>query len=234
MKAKAHPLLPKTLLILYLLVGIACLIGRLIADPLSTQLDYIFKPLLMPILAAFLLTSIRQEHYKQHFLLLIALFFAWGGDVFLMIGREGIQFLLGLGSFLIMQILYIVIFSRKKAKPALLKQKFYLALPYAAIGLGFFLLAVPKLSDDIVMMIAVFVYASALTTMAIVALNRKGAVAFANYWSVLIGASLFLASDLMIGINKFIWPNFPLAGFAIMVTYILAQYLIVNGLMKRF
>jgi uncharacterized membrane protein YhhN len=234
MKAKTSPIVQKGLLFLYLIVAIGCLIGRLIADPLSTQLDYIFKPLLMPILAAYLLLSIKQEDYKKYFILLIALFFAWGGDVFLMIGREGIQFLLGLGSFLIMQILYIIIFSKKKAQPSLLKQKFYLALPYVAIGLGFYLLAVPQLLDDSVMLIAVFVYASALTTMSILALNRKGAVPFANYWSVLIGASLFLASDLMIGINKFIWPNFPFAGFAIMTTYILAQYLIVNGLIKRF
>ncbi len=234
MKDTNNQAAPKIVLGLYLLVAIGCLIGRLLDPPLAQQLDYIFKPLLMPLLAIYLLFSVDRSDYHRHFLLLVALLFAWGGDVFLMIGRDGLLFLLGLGSFLVMQILYIIIFAKNRAKPSLLKRRPYLALPYLLIGLSFYLLSVPQLLEDSVMLIAVFVYAAALSTMAVVAMNRYGSVASSNYWSVLIGASLFLASDLMIGINKFIWQDFPFASFAIMITYISAQYLIVSGLLKKF
>ena len=43
--------------IIYIIVAIGCLIGRLLSDPLSTQLDYIFKPLLMPILVWMVFTA---------------------------------------------------------------------------------------------------------------------------------------------------------------------------------
>jgi uncharacterized membrane protein YhhN len=44
-----------------------------------------------------------------------------------------------------------------------------------------------------------------------------------------VGSLLFLASDSMIAINKFT-TEIPMAGFWIMISYILAQYLIMRGL----
>ena len=100
-------------------------------------------------------------------------------------------------------------------------------LPFLVVGASFYLLSIPKLSAKPVMLIAVFIYAVALVGMSLSALNRKGKAAWKM---VLIGSILFLISDLMIGTSKFILEGFPYSGFAIMITYIIGQYLIVKGL----
>ena len=215
--------------LLYLIAAIGCLIGRLLENPLSTQLDYIFKPLLMPLLALIVLTS-PNKTYPNKLLLLFALLFAWGGDMALMLGRDGLLFLAGLGSFLVMQILYIILFRKDWERPSFLKKKPYWMLPFLVVGSRFYLLSIPKLTEKPLMLIAVFVYAVALVSMSLSALNRKGTVAWNK---VLIGAILFLISDLMIGASKFILDDFPYSGFAIMITYISGQYLIVSGLLKN-
>ncbi len=102
-------MLKKPFAVLYFLAALGCLLGRLLESPLAEQLDYLFKPWLMPLLALHLSTSLRGNWEGRHLHLLIALIFAWGGDIALMLG-EGIYFLLGLSSFLLMQILYITLF----------------------------------------------------------------------------------------------------------------------------
>jgi uncharacterized membrane protein YhhN len=214
--------------LLYWIAGIGCLIGRLLQEPYATNLDYIFKPMLMPFLALILYTEVGKRWNRNHSHLLIALVFAFGGDMALMLG-DGIFFLLGLGSFLLMQLLYIFLFKKDWPRPSLLVRKSYLALPFAAMGISFYFLALPALIKDSVMVFAVAVYAAALVGMTLSALNRKGSVPEKAFMMTFIGALLFLASDFMIGFNQFIIKDFPYAGFAIMITYISGQWLIVKG-----
>jgi len=49
---------------------------------------------------------------------------------------------------------------------------------------------------------------------------------------VIIGALIFMLSDTMLAINKFLEP-IAYANVLIMITYIVAQYLIVSGLIKH-
>jgi uncharacterized membrane protein YhhN len=51
-----------------------------------------------------------------------------------------------------------------------------------------------------------------------------------SYLFVLIGAMTFIASDSLIAINKFAF-KIPLSDVWIMATYIIAQYLIVEGIL---
>jgi uncharacterized membrane protein YhhN len=209
----------------------ACLAGRVVPEPFATEIDFIFKPMLMPFLALFLYVEAKGKLDGNLKHLLIALLFAYGGDLALM--GKGIFFLLGLGSFLVMQILYILLFRKDWAKPSFLMKKPVWIMIFGLIGIVFYYFSYPALKTDIVMFIAVAVYAAALVSMALSALNRKGGVGEQGFQMLFIGASLFMISDLMIGVNQFIIKDFPYAGFAIMATYISGQWLIVKGYLQK-
>ena len=59
----------------------------------------------------------------------------------------------------------------------------------------------------------------------------KGMVNQTSYNLVFIGAIFFMLSDSILAANKFYQP-IPLSNISIMVTYALAQYLIVLGILK--
>jgi len=69
-------------------------------------------------------------------------------------------------------------------------------------------------------------------SMVAAAINRMDRVNKISYIAVLCGAILFVISDSLISINKFYAP-FRYSGIAIMSTYIIAQYLIIYGIVKQ-
>ncbi|GAB3711454.1 hypothetical protein GCM10027592_49060 [Spirosoma flavus] len=160
--------------------------------------------------------------------------FALLGDVFLMI-QEIDLFALGLGSFLVMQICYSRAFwldiqaSGKSIRP----RSFSLtAIPFVLYdGIFLFILKPrffldPKLTP---LWWPVVGYVFCLSLMGVLALLRKGLL---NYGWVALGAVLFILSDSAIAIDKFL---FPIAGatWLIMITYAMAQYLIVMGIVQH-
>jgi uncharacterized membrane protein YhhN len=86
---------------------------------------------------------------------------------------------------------------------------------------------------DIVLKIAVFVYMVALLGMSAMALNRYKTVSKASFNLVFYGSVLFVISDSLIAIDKFLTP-IPNDRIFIMSTYIAAQYLIMRGILKQF
>jgi len=82
------------------------------------------------------------------------------------------------------------------------------------------------------MILPVMAYMAILIGMNIAALNRYKKVNDRSFWLVMLGALLFLISDSILAINKFdhLINN---AGVYIMFTYLLAQYLIVQGTLSR-
>jgi uncharacterized membrane protein YhhN len=172
------------------------------------------KPLLMPLLMllAFKLNVIDRNLY-------IALFFSLLGDISLMFGGE-LYFMLGLGSFLLAHIFYILLF---RGQFKLLK-----ALPFAAATISYFLFI--KSGIDKNLLIPVAIYCMTITLMAIFAACRK--TNHSSYYLVLIGSILFVVSDSLIAFNKFYAP-LPASSFWVMSTYGLAQFLIVLGWSKK-
>ena len=68
--------------------------------------------------------------------------------------------------------------------------------------------------------------------MGIFALLRRGWTVDKSFIMVYSGALLFIMSDAMIAINKFMSPIIQ-AGLLIMATYIVAQFLIVKGILAH-
>ena len=156
-------------------------------------------------------------------LFLIALFFAFLGDTFLLSDN---YFLHGLGSFLIMQVLYAICFFKQFDR--LTKTKI---MGVVAISLLLALMLyqlVPKLDEDV--LIPVIIYSLTIGLMAIAAVSRVDQGS--QYKMVLGGVISFLISDSLLGLNKF-GDGFEVAGLLVMLTYIIAQYLIVKGYLRH-
>jgi len=198
-------------------------------------MSHIFKPAIMVWVGFYFLMFSKHVEKKVVRLALAAFVFSWFGDVLLMFGGKGfIYFMLGLFSFLLAQIFYIFLFIRtiqSSERGFFLKSKPFWLLPYLVYGAGIYILLFNHL--DVVMKISVLVYMTALLSMSALALNRFGAVRRVSFVHVFAGSVLFMVSDTLIALNKFLVPV-PHEGILIMSTYMLAQYFIMTGLLKQY
>ena len=198
---------------------------------------YVSKVLLMPLLVLYLFS--RTKKVKDFKFIYLALFFSWWGDIFLMFPRDEtvpekakMLFIFGLISFLIAHINYIIYFVsevKNKPKVTVIVEKPYLILFFILYGILFLRILYPGLG---IMKLPVTIYGIIIISMLIAAFNRKNIVTDSSFYYVFAGAFIFLFSDSCIAINLFYQP-FELARMVIMVTYIIAQYLIITGVIKN-
>jgi uncharacterized membrane protein YhhN len=198
-------------------------------------LDYLCKPLIMISIGSyFLLNSKNLEKNIERFAL-FAFLFSLFGDTFLMFTDKGmIFFMLGLASFLVAQVAYIVLFLstiKIYGKRPFLRKNLIWLIGYLVYGFGVYFLLFNHL--DNVLKIAVFIYMCALLGMSAMALNRFKTVHSASFFLVFTGSILFVISDSLIALDKFLTP-IPNDRLLIMLTYIAAQYLIMRGILKQF
>lgn len=215
-------------LFLHLIFAIIVLVelsGRFLDN---INLEYMVKPLIMIWVAIYFMIFKRKKTFVLP--VLLAFFFSWLGDIFLMFsGKNELFFFAGVGGFFCAQLTYIYTFttySEKGGKGYLQKNPLLVLVFLAYLG-GILILLFPGLEG--MMKPIIIVYALSLIGMSMMALNRMGRVGRRSYLLVFVGSILFLLSDSMIALNKF-YAEFWLAGFWIMITYIAAQYLIMRGL----
>ena len=184
------------------------------------------KALLLPTLLLFYTQQLQKPWSAFQKGIILALGLSFLGDVLLIRGNEPLFFMTGLAAFLGAQLTYTRTFLRNEGtKPGLLRTQPWWAVPVLALGTGIYVYLFPGLGD---MWLPVLVYVLAISAMVLAVVNRlpwSGPVA--GRW-LLAGALCFLLSDALLAINKFGAP-FPLAGFGVMLTYILAQYALVKG-----
>lgn len=218
----------RTTLLLHLLFAMIVLVelsGRFLD---KIQLEYMVKPLIMIWIAVFFLIHKKKSTFTVP--VLLAFFFSWLGDIFLMFSdKSEMFFFAGVGGFFCAQITYIYTFTRysEKGGRGYLQSHPWLGiffLAYVAVILFFLFPGLEGMMKPIIVL-----YAISLMLMSMMALNRKHRVGERSYLLVFLGSLLFLLSDSMIALNKF-YSEFWLAGFWIMITYISAQYLIMRGL----
>lgn len=189
------------------------------------------KSLIIPLLIWLYLRFVRGHWNRFHSMIIIALIFSWIGDITLQLTQfQESFFLVGLGSFLITQLIYMVAFFITPGKNTLFFRKIYLLIPVALYGWGILWLLSAGLGD---MKLPVTVYTVVILSMLLAAVNREKKVNRQSFLLVLAGAILFVLSDSMIAINKFSQP-FELARIAILSSYFTAQYLIALGCARQF
>ena len=181
------------------------------------------KPLILISLLLYYLKSTN----KRSTLYTGAVLFSLLGDV-LLISNTELNFMLGLASFLIAHILYIVMVM-KSAETSSFKNKVKSVVPFVILGFGLLYFLKDTLGE---MLIPVTIYAFVISMFGTVSLlnyiNKKSNKAL----TLLLGALFFMLSDSVLAINKFQESNavYPVV---VMITYITAQYLICSYKLKE-
>lgn len=206
----------------YVLVGVLNVIAEATSNGDGVLMT---KPLLMPLLLAWLIVAAWGRWSAPLRWLAVGLVFAWAGDLFLL-GEGDLSFLLGLAAFLLMQVCYLVAFLRVPG-PGLVRAWKIALVPYVALWVLLVVLVWPGAGD---LRIPVLVYSGVIIAMAVGALDLVLRLPQALAWRVAAGALLFVVSDALIALTSF-GPMTASRGTSalIMATYIAAQGLIVTG-----
>jgi len=182
---------------------------------LSTELSFSWLYKIVPLVILVIGVVInRTATNRKH--LIIALFLSACGDILLDIN----YFMFGVGAFLLAQLCYATIFIGSW-------QGFTTRWPGSFALVAFMLvmlfLLLPNLGD---LQLPVIAYLIAIGLMGLAAMQSSQVF----YWSVL-GAIIFIASDSLIAVDKFLYP-IPMRSYWVMITYYLAQWMLITGLLN--
>lgn len=186
----------------------------------QSELHFIFKPLTIAIAIIFVAARAINMGARARFnhLLIAALLASLAGDVFLML--PGNFFIPGLASFLLAHLFYIALFSLGfpwlPSRVALLCTLGIGAAMYGWVWGG---LTGPALK------LAVGIYITVIALMAAQAIGRAKLQADMASKMVAMGACIFMLSDALIAIDRFVAP-IPRASLWVLSSYYLAQVLI--------
>jgi uncharacterized membrane protein YhhN len=211
----------RTLLVAFAVAGLANLAANATGGGLAELLT---KPLLMPLLAAYLWRAAADRGGRADRRVLAALAFSTGGDVALLADGTG-WFIAGMAFFLTAHLCYVAAFTRAGAATALRRP------PLLAVPIGYAVLAVAALAwmwgglTEAGLALPIAGYAVALATMA--------STAAAHGWRIGLGGALFLASDLLIAAGVAGVANLPGPPIWVMASYLAGQALLVTGWAAR-
>lgn len=221
----------KVLITLFFLVAVGNLISHMFA---MDWLEYATKPFLMILLLLIFTSGCKDQKSAPFRLTVIALLFSWLGDIFLLFQTMNENlFIFGLISFLIAHVFYIIDYRKLRLET----EKYNKSRTFINVRIIFLLMVGIALYSVLFnhigdLKIPIFIYTLVIITMAITAVQRKGRTGDKSFLLVYFGALLFIMSDSMIAIDKFIEPIIY-GRVLIMSTYILAQYLIIQGILKH-
>jgi uncharacterized membrane protein YhhN len=190
--------------------------------------DIFLKPILIPLLGFGVYFHPKFPLRKT---LLKALLFAWIGDVILLFADIAeIYFIVGLISFLISHLFYCILFNKQTKTHSERNKAVFLigSLAIAIYLIGMITFLLPTLGN---LEIPVIVYASVISTMLLFAFSGFLAWDKPGNSYIFLGAVFFVISDSILAVNKFSTP-IERSPFFIMLTYLVAQYLIVIGILK--
>ncbi len=216
----------RTVLIFFVAVSLGELLSGIVG---SRELHLICKPLIMVVLGIYYWIA---SSGNRSTVVVSALFFSFAGDTALMFeSSDSLFFIAGLIAFLISHVLYILAYRQHQRDDAASDalqgiQKLRFAFPVVLAGTGLVVVLYPVLGD---LKFPVMIYALVMVIMVLNALFRLGRTSAKSFQLVVAGAVAFMVSDSLLAINKFLTPV-DHADLLIMGTYILAQFLIVEGL----
>lgn len=209
----------------FLFITICYFVGMAAGNDL---MQMIFKPLLISSLLSYFIISTKNIASPFKKWVVGALVFSIAGDILLMFANANeLYFLLGLSAFLIAHIFYIICFHKIKMEENI-EGKWQWAIVVVIYYFLIISILMPHLGE---MKIPVLVYGLVISFMLLVAMhlydlpNNK----IARY--ILTGALFFVVSDSVLAVNKFYKP-FAASGWLIMITYIAAQYLLTEGMIR--
>lgn len=209
-------------LILFIIISLAHLASEAWR---SSAASYITKPLLMPALAMYYVTSAAQPNP----LLIAAIVCGWLGDIFLLIPDPQSTrryFKAGLVAFLLGHVLYIAVFAAYLPRMESLPLWGWAAVAvYVGAGAVGYRLIVPHAGK---MLPAIIAYIIIIVLMGASTVIPLGSVSTAGAFTAMAGAFVFMVSDTLNAYNRFV-REIPLERLYTMGTYLVGQFLLVQG-----
>lgn len=195
------------------------------ANPRAHQARILTKPLLMPTLAASLITNPKAANSPLRTSTLVAQAGGWGGDLALM-GDGPENFVLGSSSFAVGHAAYISGFLSNRSKTPRRGPKAVAAL-WATTSPGM-IFGASKQDKRLGPTIAG--YSAMLASTVAAATQLDPALPKSARRATLLGAGLFMLSDSILGTRKFLLKNPPhRLESAVMATYTAAQFMLSEG-----
>lgn len=181
-----------------------------------------------PLLKVFPLLVLFSAAYSQlsgniRLLGLVAIVLCACGDVLLTQSIEQ-SFVYGLGAFVVGHIFYLIAFLQFANKRFIIA-KLVMAIIVLCITIGLAMIILPVTEN---LLIPVSIYVGIITSMVVAAI-----FAWSKSMLHIGGAIIFMISDTILAWNMFLVP-LPYASIGIMLTYYVAQFCIVAGLIKLF
>ncbi|MEM7360996.1 MAG: lysoplasmalogenase [Pseudomonadota bacterium] len=197
--------------LLLILIGVSATLA-IIAQHQQEAVFMALKPL-TTILIIILAWRVGSEQPREHVnIMLVALVFCLLGDVFLL--RED-YFVFGLSAFLVAHLLFAWIFTRLATVPSWSLPSLLSMLALLAISIVYFRYLMPHLGE---LLIPVAAYILCIMFMCWQAIRVQLSWRNPGSMAVAIGALLFVFSDSIIALNKFLMP-FELSGLVILSSY---------------
>ena len=228
----------KSLITLFAMLFVTASLVNLVALSYGNNLvASIAKPLLMPFLALTAYFWLKENDVpwsKLSASLISALAFGTIGDIFLMFSGKGF-FIAGMAAFFAGHVCYSFVLLKllKGRKPSgNMRDLGIVAVAVMAMMILMWVAAKQVLSFklDIAMGLIVFIYALAFP--ANVYFSAYGTIFYKPLWITAFGYLFFAFSDGLIGLNVFRGINFDSRHLLVMLTYIVAQAMIVCGIAK--
>jgi uncharacterized membrane protein YhhN len=186
--------------------------------------SFILKTLPIYLLVFF---AFYQKKVEGSAFLLGGIVFCSIGDVWLDLDAQK-YFLFGLGSFFVGHVLYATAFYKNWEYRAAKVWGAPAIFAFAAVMVFWIKQNLTSVTEPF--FLPVVLYVLIISLMSIFALFHKSQ----DYKYIFCGALVFMLSDSLIAVDKFIYPlPNPMGAFAIMATYYIAQYLIVWGFFKE-
>jgi len=204
--------------ILFFIVSLAHIYGLLG----NNFIEFVTKPLIMVTLIILYLSGTKSFSFLYFF----GMVFSLAGDVILEFDDS--FFTQGLVAFLLAHIFYIIVSSKFLPKVSIAKILVH-SLPFLLIFGGLLYTIYPNLGA---LLIPVIVYGIVISTFGVVAfMVYTGDRKKENLW-LFLGAFTFIASDSILALNKF-HQSSEVLGISVMVTYVIAQYLICKAMIEK-
>jgi uncharacterized membrane protein YhhN len=209
---------------------LACLNIAALSDRFP-GLNMLVKPLICISLAIYLMRRCKMRAGFNRLVLTALLFSCLGDSLLLFQSEHSNLFIYGLISFLLAHAAYSIAFFRDFKNDPQASKVFGHAMLFV---MGVFSLSYYSLLRESLhaLRMPVLAYIFVISIMTILAGYRYKRVNLLSFKLIFIGAIFFVASDSLLAYHKFV-ESFDYAGIAVMGTYMLAQYLIVMGVVDR-
>lgn len=208
-----------------LILGLAMACGAIMllsrADLLPGVAGRLFGPMVLALIFIWVVLTRKGDKPGQKALMLVALVLSFTADIVI-----NINFIYGIGVFLLMHLVYIVMFSRRGGWSW---RMLTFAPLYVVVAAVVMLQIWPTVSGNAMLAVAVPVYVVVITLMATLAASAWSRDNSRLLAHAALGSLNFFISDACIAINEFAYPR-EFADLWILPTYWLAQYLISSSL----